>query len=57
MHKCCREEEGIELQVLSSDKKREEQENAFSVSGIEFEDFNAVAIKEDTPQTTSGTIG
>lgn len=56
---CYREEEGIELQILSSDKKRETQqnENAFSVGSIEFADFNAVGVKEDVPTATSGTIG
>lgn len=54
----CREEEGIELQVLSSDKKRDIQqnENNSSFGSIEFADFNSTAVKEDV-QTTSGTIG
>lgn len=54
-----REDEGIELQVLSSDKKRESQinENSFTIDTVEFADFNYVGMKQDTPVTTSATIG
>jgi hypothetical protein len=53
------EDEGIELQVLSSDKKRESQvnDNSLSIDTVEFADFNSIGLKQDTPVTTSGTIG
>lgn len=53
-----REEEGIELQVLSSDKKRDIQqnENNSSFGSIEFADFNSTTVK-DEEQTVLSTIG
>lgn len=48
----CREEEGIELQVLNRDTKHDVHRNDNN-----FADFNSIGMKDDLPAAKGGTIG